>query len=208
MENKKLVIFDFDGVLVNTSDVVFDLHKQMNPKTTREFFDSMHNGNFHEKFQKAIKEGLIDAIPDFETKYPKIIHDIRTHDVISKLVEDLSKEYVLTIVSSTRSDMIIQKLEQEKIHEYFVDVWGHDVAKSKVVKIKKLLEKYSLETKDAIFITDTLGDINEGTECGVKSIGVTWGYHDRKTLEVGKPLAVVDTVSELENTISRFFRRD
>ena len=54
-------------------------------------------------------------------------------------------------------------------------------------------------------MTDTLGDIREGNIAGVQTIGVTWGVHDRETLEKGSPLAIVDTVFELRDTIERFF---
>ena len=51
MENKKLVIFDFDGVLVNTVDLAFDLHKKHNPTSTKEIFHSLNQE--WRKFQKT-----------------------------------------------------------------------------------------------------------------------------------------------------------
>ena len=76
---------------------------------------------------------------------------------------------------------------------------------SKVIKINGLLKKYGHDPKDALFITDTLGDIRDGTACGVATIGVTWGNHDRETLKKGEPYAIVDTVPELEAEIGKFF---
>lgn len=51
--------------------------------------------------------------------------------------------------------------------------------------------------KDAVFITDTLGDIREARECDIDSIAVTWGFHERKTLEKGNPIVIVSDPREL-----------
>lgn len=205
MENKKLVIFDFDGVLVNTIDLAFYIQKKHNPDITKEYFHSFNNGNFFENYNKAIEEGKVKDIPDWEEHYLKGLLELNSHDVIQKLVLDLASQYNLAIVSSTTSPHISKFLEQEKIRSCFSEILGTDVHQSKVVKIKKLLEDYKISPEDTVFVTDTLGDMREGNECGVKSIGVTWGAHDRETLEKGEPVAIVDDVLGLEEAIAMFF---
>ena len=202
---KKLVLFDFDGVLVNTTDLGFVIQKKYNPHITKEFYNSLSEGNFIENYTRAVADGLIDDITEWEEHYGKELEKITTHSVIAHMVCDLAKEYMLCVVSSTTSGHIIRKLEQENIRDCFQDICGADVHRSKVVKIKMLLEKYSVEPSNAIFITDTLGDVREGNECNVKSIGVTWGSHDRDTLNIGNPFAVVDDVVELEVAVQKFF---
>jgi phosphoglycolate phosphatase-like HAD superfamily hydrolase len=54
-----------------------------------------------------------------------------------------------------------------------------------------------------VFVTDTLGDVMEAHQAGVKSIGVLWGLHDRTTLERGKPEVIIDDPSQLEETVER-----
>ena len=56
LENKKLVMFDFDGVLVNTLDIRYRLHKDVNENLTFERFNSFSEGNFHEEMAKAVKK--------------------------------------------------------------------------------------------------------------------------------------------------------
>lgn len=203
--NKKLIIFDFDGVLANTLDLAFVLQKKYNPTLTKDFFHSLSDGNFHENYKKAMSEGKINDIPEWEEEYSKVLLELNSEEMIQKLVVDLDKKYMLAVVSSTMSFHIEKFLTREKIEHCFVDILGADVHTSKVVKIKKLLEKYSIRADEAVFVTDTLGDIKEGNECGVRSIGVTWGAHNQSILEQGKPFAIVDTVLELEKSISEFF---
>lgn len=46
MKDKKLVIFDFDGVLVHTKDIGYELHAELNPQFSRKYFDDFSKGNF------------------------------------------------------------------------------------------------------------------------------------------------------------------
>lgn len=77
---------------------------------------------------------------------------------------------------------------------------------SKIIKINSILKKYNIEPNDTVFITDTLGDIKEAKECGVKSIAVTWGLHDRETLEKGNPVAIIDDPRELLRVIEKVLK--
>jgi len=146
----KLVIFDFDGVLVNTT--------------------------------------------------------ITIHDILRDTFLKLKDNYKLSIISSSWGDIISSFLKKENLTNYFDDILGFDVHTSKVVKIKSLLEKYNVLPKDAVFITDSLGDILESNECDVKSIGVTWGLHDKKTLEKGNPVDIIDDTRELESVINNVLK--
>lgn len=207
MEKKTLVIFDFDGVLVNTTDLNFRISKSVNPEMSKEYYHALSLGNFHENIKKATKDDGYVVHPEWMTKYSEGLLELTTHDIIRNLVKDISELHPLAIVSSTYSSSIREFLKQEDIEHCFTDVLGSDVHTSKTIKIQKLLDGYSIPPENALFITDTLGDIREGNECKVLSIGVTWGSHDSETLMLGKPFAVVDTVPELESEISRFFAK-
>ena len=199
-------MFDFDGTLVNTIDLAFYIQKQHNPEITKEFFHSFNNGNFLVNYFKAVEDGTIKDIPDWDEHYVKGLLELNSHDVIQKLVLDLAPQYILTVVSSSTSSFIEKFLEKENIRQCFSDILGSDVDYSKVKKINNLLRDYSINPTDAVYITDTIGDIKEANECNVRSIGVTWGAHDRDTLEKAAPYAVVDDVFGLEETIARFFK--
>jgi len=207
MKNKKLIMFDFDGVLIHTGDLLLRLQREANPHLPDDYFGAMSHGNFHENLERAIREGDYKVQPDWDEKYSQGILELGTHDVIRELITFLSRTYRLTIVSSSPSAYIEKVLEKENIRNCFDDILGSDVHTSKIVKIKSLLEKYAVAPSDTIFITDTSGDIKEGNACGVLSIGVTWGLHKRETLIECEPFAVVDTVPELEHAIEQFFSK-
>ena len=200
-KNKKLVIFDFDGVLADTEEFCYKIHKDFNGTLTWEKFQSFGVGNFHEGMGKAVQEEAYIVPPDFYTLYEKNLSVISIHDILRDTVLLLKDKYRLSVISSTSSPYISKFLEKENILDCFDDILGHEIHTSKVVKINTLLKKYKTSPEGAVFVTDTLGDILEANECNVRSIGVTWGLHERKTLEKGNPIAIINDPSELLGTI-------
>ncbi|MBU1557929.1 hypothetical protein KKC45_03125 [Patescibacteria group bacterium] len=57
-----------------------------------------------------------------------------------------------------------------------------------------------------MFITDTLGDIREASEMDIKSIGVTWGFHNRETLKRGNPFNIAEKPEDLSSAIDNYFQ--
>ncbi|HBB49542.1 TPA: hypothetical protein DEQ22_01975 [Candidatus Nomurabacteria bacterium] len=202
----KLVIFDFDGVLVNTNELSYQIHKIKNKDLTWKSYQEYSNGNFHEGYEKAVKEGKHLPADDFYGEYEKGLNALTMHDALHNLILSLVKNYRLVVVSSTNSSYIKDFLAKENLSEYFTDILGADVHRSKVFKIKTILKKYKLSPEESVFITDTLGDIKEAKECNVESIGVSWGLHEKKNLLKENPFVVVDIPEELEEKIEEFFK--
>ena len=198
----KLILFDFDGVLANTTEISYKIHAEKNKGLTKERWQEFAFGNFWENYNKAVKEGKhIPADDNYYDSYKKALDTLNIHDVLHESILSLAKDYKLAIISSSNSSYINDFLEKEGILKYFSDVFGVDTHTSKILKIKNILQKYDLKPKDAVFITDTLGDIKEANECKVKSIGVTWGLHEREILEREKPFKIIGNPADLVKTI-------
>lgn len=198
---KKLVIFDFDGVLANTIERSFEIHQEKNPSLTWQKFRDFSNGNFLDGMGQAVKAGHYVIPEDFFVHYDKHMDNNEMSQVLRNTVIELSKHYILSIISSSHDGSIKRFLKKENTEGCFSDVFGLVVHNSKVVKIKMLLEKYQVNPVDAVFITDSLGDIREASECGVPAIAVLWGLHERETLEKGNPARILETPDLLLNTI-------
>ncbi|MEI6280792.1 MAG: HAD-IA family hydrolase [bacterium] len=202
----KTILFDFDGVLVHTHVVCYEIHKELNPNIKYDFFQSLSFGNFQELIEKAKTENKIIVGNDFGKLYKGRLSSLETPEELKKVVVKLSAKYPLFIVSSADSNWISPFLEKESIADKFKKILGSDVHFSKTEKIKNLLIEYKLSPQDVVFVTDTTGDIMEARECEVKSIGVTWGLHEREILAKERPFALVDTPEELERKIEEFFK--
>ena len=194
----KLVLFDFDGVLVDTLIMNYEISKEINTDLSLDHFKSLFNGNIYQTLEK---NSVVKQHPRFFERYEEKSRELIVPDVLKEIIDQLSKKYTLSIVTATPSPLTLKILKQANAQDYFSDIYGGDIHRSKVYKIKALLEKYKIEPEEAVYITDTTGDINEARECGVKSIAVTWGFQDEKTLLKAKPAKIISNPMDLINAI-------
>ena len=113
------------------------------------------------------------------------------------VLEKLKKESILVIISSNSLAAIKKIISKYRFDQYFEEVLGADFMFSKIDKIKYALEKWNFSVDDTYFIGDTLGDMKEAKMAGVKTVGVTWGWHPRERLEKAEADFLLDTPDEL-----------
>lgn len=119
-----------------------------------------------------------------------------------KILENLSKKYLLHIVSSVTTQLIKDFLGFNGIINCFKEIFGRDIEISKVKKFQMLFETYNLDTKDVIFITDTVGDIEEAKEMCIENIiAVTDGFHKKERLQKANPKYVINSIINLEEIL-------
>lgn len=201
MEKKKLLIFDFDGVIIDTLQLWFGINKEMNPGMTFEDYSSLSHGNFYEKIKSNDLKDPFIPNPNAREIFHEKVRDFDTPEPIQSLIKKFSQEYYLAVVSSGSEESISHFLAKEDLLKYFDHILGYQTHKSKVIKLQQLLNHHFISPAHSVFVTDTLGDIFEAHEVGIKSIGVLWGLHDRETLEKGNPEIIIDDPALLEETI-------
>ncbi|RJR12625.1 HAD family hydrolase [Candidatus Parcubacteria bacterium] len=206
---KKFILFDFDGVISNSFDIALKTAQTLCVHMTEEEYRSAFRGNIYETHHKMMPDTHGPECQHdrnwFEVYIPMFEEGATPFSGIEEVIQKLSHEHVLIIVSSSEHSPIQGFLEKYHLGRYFSEIMGNEVHKHKAEKIRMIFEKYNIVAKDCVFITDTLGDMNEASEKGVGSIGVTWGWHSRETLEQGKPFRIVDTPQEINPAISDYF---
>ena len=201
-----LLMFDYDGVIADSSVIahqtgmeVFD--KNMTVEEHRRYFDGNIRQTAHSLEQG--REVYRDDDP-FQTVFiPRFIAS-STFENIPETILRMAQGNSMAIVSSSVSGPIRQHLQRHGLKSVFDKVYGVDVHASKVIKIRQALKDLHSSVNDSVFITDTLGDIREANEVGVRSIAVTWGYQKRENLMKGNPYTIVDSPKELEEVVSSF----
>lgn len=202
---KKYVLFDFDGVILDSFAPAYEasceMCKNMNEETYRGYFE----GNINEAQNKCSGEDCNHDADFVEIYLPKLREQSTVFEGMPEVLKSLSEKYNLIIISSTLTAPIKEILEKENLAQYFTEIMGNDVHKSKVEKIKMVFDKYKINSTDCVFITDTLGDIKEAAHMNVRAIAVNWGFNHREVLEKGSPIKIVDTPKEMENTVDEYF---
>jgi len=208
MRNRKFVLIDFDGVIADTWDIAFETARTVFPSFDEVSYRRMFEGNVYEAHERMVANNERERASDvewFDIYVPKFEERAQLFDGICDVIEKLSHEYVLIIVSSTITSPIQGFLEKHHIGRYFSEVMGSDVHTSKHEKIRMVLEKYGIQPNDCVFITDTLGDMREAKAAGVGAIGVSWGFHSRETLAKGEPFRIVESPQDMPKAISDYF---
>lgn len=195
--SSKIVIFDFDGVIANTFQMCLRINRLVNPDIKEDEYRRLFEGNIN--YAKKDRPGRQKI--DFWHEYEKDIVKALLFPGIDTQISSLSSRFTCVIVSSTINRPIELFLEQHGLRQYFAEIFGNDVSESKVEKFKMIFEEYQVTAADCMFITDTLGDIKEAKELGIKSIAVTWGYHDQAILEKGNPEAIINNPGEIGDSV-------
>ena len=199
----KLLLFDFDGVLVDSLDVyektvTLCLAKINHPLNRgRQEFLELFDGNFYEMLaQKGV------ALDKFMTASVEILSqvnykEIKPFDAMWPVLQELKKKHCLIVISSNDTPTIQEALRLYGFEDIFQEILGSDFMLSKKDKILYAIKKYSVMLEDIYYIGDTIGDIQEGKQAGVKTIGVTWGWHDKAKMATSAPDHLFDDPQEL-----------
>jgi phosphoglycolate phosphatase len=199
----KLFLFDFDGVLVESLDVYektvsLCLEKINKPLTRgRAEFLELFEGNFYESLAKR----GVDLKEFFEASGDLLSHvnykEMKPVAKMPAIIEELQQNNILLVISSNDSGTIRNALEHFGYSSDFQEILGSDFMLSKKDKILYAIKKYQIAPIDIYYIGDTTGDIKEGREAGVKTVGVTWGWHDKGKMASSQPDYLFDKPEEL-----------
>jgi phosphoglycolate phosphatase-like HAD superfamily hydrolase len=203
----QFILFDFDGVIADSFWLALEINKMICPYLTETLYQKRFEGNIND--WEGPEQGHTDEcqhnIDFFDAYIPRMKEEVMIVPGIKEVVALLGEKYTLIAISSTITSPIQEFLEKHSLSQYFVQIMGNDVHKSKVEKIRMVFEKYNITSQDCVFITDTLGDMREGAEMNVGAIGVTWGFHKPETLQKGYPFCLVEKPDELSLSVSKYF---
>ncbi|PKN06377.1 MAG: hypothetical protein CVU72_04805, partial [Deltaproteobacteria bacterium HGW-Deltaproteobacteria-7] len=199
----KLFLFDFDGVIVDSlavyeKTVKDNLQKINQPIVqTREEFLELFEDNFYESLKnKGIDlDVFMKAAEDILAQVK--IRDMKPFPGIAPVLEALHKNHCLIVVSSNDCASIKEALDIFNYDGYFKEILGSDFMFSKKEKILYAANKFQVALQDIYYIGDTTGDIKEGKQAGVKTVGVTWGWHSKEKMAAAGPDFLFDNPREL-----------
>ena len=195
-------MFDFDGVIVDSFSLCLDSTRTFKlPDIDVETYRRLFDGNVY-KTERSLRGQSKPPVIDHELfeYYTKGLMKLNLYQGMDSVLSAL-QEHEMPIISSSLTNSIETFLQKKSIRETFSAVYGADVHFDKAVKIEMALQKAGVRSEEAVFITDTLGDIREAAKVNVPSIAVTWGFQKEANLKKGNPKAIVKTPEELLKAI-------
>lgn len=210
---RKLIIFDFDGVLVDSFDAwhkinVYAFKKALGKNFTKEqyrdcYIDDLNKGL--EKFagsKKNYQKLKVFKKARGEELFFKYYSRVKLFPFVKSLVFQLEKHKVkpVIITSSTNPAFVVEMLRKFKLDKNFA-VSLSSKGGSKVTHLKEVLRKFNFKPTDVYFVTDTYNDIKWGKEVGLKTIAVLWGYHGKQVLKRAKPDFIIKDYQKIFSII-------
>ena len=204
----KLLLFDCDGVIIDSLDHIYQgaldfvKHHGGKPFTKQQYIKAFKGNVISEMFLLAgLSAKNLEITQEDMALFFVHYHKTKVFPGMKELLQDLAKENTLVIITSTLVEVITKKFEEENILQLFSGFLGPVVSPFKDKKVAMALEEFGFDKNNAVFISDTSGDINEVKKTGIKTIGVTWGVHNRSDLEEAEPTLIVENIKDLKKSI-------
>lgn len=193
----KALLFDFDGTLLNTNDLIIQTFMHV----LNERFPGQYSSKDCLKFLgPSLKQTFSDIAPGEEEamitkyrEYNEAHHDelvTQYPDVVSTLEQLKDMGIKLAIVSTKRNGMIDRGLSVlGASHLFDIRIGTDDVknVKPNPEPVLLALERLGVNKEEAIMIGDNSHDIEAGHNAGVRAAGVAWAFKGEEYLQQFKP---------------------
>ncbi len=198
MKEFKAILFDLDGVLIDSSDAWWSavnatLEKFGKPKVNKEQFIKTYWGpHLRESFQK-INLGQ-DAINDCNQQYYHFVDKIKLFPATKKILSTLKPNFKLALVTNTPRDITLFTLKKFSLLNFFDTILGgDDVEKGKPnpEMMRKACQLLRVKPQKAILVGDTEADITSGKKAGCYVIGLKIPGGDQRIEKLDELIKIV-----------------
>jgi len=206
---RKLIIFDFDGTIADTTELIVNtmqatLKELGLPLYSREECASKIGLPLREMFVSLMDESVADKC---EATYRKIYAATDTRGLVKpypKVVDTIrllrETGVKLTIATSRSRRTLISFLEDMDIIQYFSYIVAvDDVSKGKPdpEPVLLTLKNLGMQATDALVVGDTPYDVLMGKGAGTSTCAVTYGNGTIEEFRTVSPDYIIDDFSEI-----------
>jgi len=216
-ENKKLLIFDLDGTLINSAlDLALAVNYMLETLEREIFSEDVIHGWVGNGALTLVKRALsgsrtVDENLDevYVQKALKIFLDYYEKNLCNATVpyphvmstlKTLKEKYTLAIVTNKPFAFVSPILKGLEMDGLFELILGGDSLSQKKPHPMPLLhvcESLGVSVEASVMVGDSKNDILAANACGMDSVGVTYGYNYGEDIGVHKPTVILDDFSEL-----------
>jgi phosphoglycolate phosphatase len=210
----ELIIFDFDGTLVDSKKAIADSvnftleNIGLTKKSNEEIMTYVGTGvealieqslgkdnmRFFEKALSVFTEHHIKHSADSSRLYPHV-EDVLEH----------YKDKIKVIITNRRYESAAGLLRSLGAYDDFKKIVGGDdlaCTKPSSCPLDRIIEEFKIQDKQkAIMVGDMDIDVYTGKNAGVRTCAVTYGIGNREDIIKAKPDYIIDDISELRNIV-------
>lgn len=189
----KHIFWDFNGTIIddvhNALACVNDMltRKGMKTITLKEYYDYVETPivNFYYRILPPEEVVFSEISKEYHEDYARHLEEttlaVGAKELLKELKEKGIHQYIIT------SNFIGETLDLTKkfgIHHLFDEILGADntLAESKIERAKAFFDLKQIDRNEAIFIGDTLHDLETANALGIDCILVAYGHQGKKLL--------------------------
>jgi len=199
---KKTLIFDFDGTLADSADLMIECANILAKKYRYPIIENpdQHKDKPAQYILKEILQIPWYRVPfyirDMKNLFKSKLQNVEIFEGIPAALESLSKRYRLGLLSTNKEETIHHILKKYSIDQFdFISADSALFGKHK--EIKKILSRYKLLLNDTLYIGDELRDIEATKKIGMKIGVVGWGLNSVSILKTQNPAYLFETPEDL-----------
>lgn len=215
MTDKKVILFDFDGTVIDNSEGIYNCIKYALTKMEKPIPDEA-------TLRRFIGPSLFDAYFDYidkdeedaqrfvdlyrERYGPVGTTEVKLYPKIKELLSALNKDGCICAVVSSKPLAFVKKIAKflgvfEEFNEYFCpDFAAHKSDKSEYVE--EAVAHYGVDKIQALMIGDTRFDVQAAHTAGVECLGVSYGFSVPGELESENAEYIADDAEDIFTLIT------
>jgi phosphoglycolate phosphatase len=216
MQDYKLVIFDWDGTLMDSVDrIVSSMQsaaqtvglvspldhdvKQIIGLSLTTALETLFMSITAEQIEAMLVQYKYEYLEGDNTPTPLF------ENAINLLTQLKQHNKLLAVATGKGREGLNRVLNVSETSAFFntTRCAGEMPSKPDPTMLNSILEELKIAPHEAIMIGDTSHDLKMAQNAGVDSIGVTFGVHDRDVLSRYKPKVIVDSLAELHQLLLR-----
>jgi phosphoglycolate phosphatase len=214
MKKISLIVYDFDGTLVDTLDdialsVNLTLKELGRPHLDKEVIKTCVGNGVVMLMTRALngagEEDIDNAVRLFRKHYADHLMDNSAFYPNCREMIDFFSNRKQAICSNKPEDFVRKILAGLDCLHPFPSIIGGDSFKTRKPDpegLNHLLAQYGLSPDEAVMVGDSAVDIETGRNANVLTCAVTYGMGDNDAIKAHKPDWTIDDISELKKLIN------
>lgn len=190
MNSIEMILFDIDGVLVDTVSILkkiyIDVGRHLNVAShTQEQFNNALNMPPRRALQHIFGNNSNKAVKIFNYLWKEYLKHAIPFEGVGELLEDLSKHHIfIGAVTSRNNSDAMALLSNTELYQYMriLITWGHyRVSKPSPACLLVALNKTQKVPSATAYVGDQAIDMLAASNAGVLGIGAVWDSNTERT---------------------------
>jgi phosphoglycolate phosphatase-like HAD superfamily hydrolase len=204
VNKRKLIAFDYDGVLVDSLKLNLTAANQafqrlnLPLQVTSEHMEQVENMTF--EAMASLVEIPPAAMDDFlRLTYGYLADKPRPPAFfpgMAEFIPKLADHYLLAVVTGNEVENVKAALSSAGLLEHFQTIVGGESI-PKAEKLKNTLNELGVSPASAYMIGDAVSDLRQAKLAGVNAVAVSWGYQSLQKLSRENPDLTAETPQHL-----------